>query len=205
MYSYSDHSIWVINSLYRNFTDLYLSVEVRNISGDMVWATSKTITTLCEDCPLEVLRLPHLWTTTVFFLRLSIVGRDINTTINDYWLSTVPDVLDWSNSTFYTTFCTSYADYSDLQTLAPVSLTLTSEDLSAGSHKVTIANPTTTIAFFIRLRAVRGGKEVLPALWDDNYITLFAGEARVVAVRLLDGLSNVNFTYEVWNNISGKV
>ena len=51
---------------------------------------------------------------------------------------------------------------------------------SSGRARVTIENPSKAIAFFVHL-AVRkgpGGEEVLPVLWDDNYVTLLPGETR---------------------------
>lgn len=48
-----------------------------------------------------------------------------------------------------------------------------------------IENPSTSIAFLVRVRLTRGsgggngnGEEVLPILWDDNYISLLPGEQR---------------------------
>jgi exo-1,4-beta-D-glucosaminidase len=47
--------------------------------------------------------------------------------------------------------------------------------------KVTISNRSKSLAFFIRLQINMGnGEELLPVLWDDNYISLLPGETREI-------------------------
>jgi exo-1,4-beta-D-glucosaminidase len=45
---------------------------------------------------------------------------------------------------------------------------------------VTIENPSRNLAFFVRLKVDkgRGGEEILPVLWEDNYVSLLPGERR---------------------------
>jgi exo-1,4-beta-D-glucosaminidase len=47
---------------------------------------------------------------------------------------------------------------------------------------VTLENPSKSLAFFVRLKVNRGvsGKEILPVIWEDNYISLMPGEKREV-------------------------
>jgi exo-1,4-beta-D-glucosaminidase len=47
---------------------------------------------------------------------------------------------------------------------------------------VTIRNTGKAVALFVRLQLMkgRGGEEVLPVLWQDNYITLLPGESRTL-------------------------
>jgi exo-1,4-beta-D-glucosaminidase len=50
-----------------------------------------------------------------------------------------------------------------------------------GRATVTLRNPGSSIAFFIRLQVTgKNGEEALPVTWDDNYITLLPGEKRVL-------------------------
>jgi exo-1,4-beta-D-glucosaminidase len=50
---------------------------------------------------------------------------------------------------------------------------------------VTLSNPGSTLGFFLRLQVVTapGGEEVLPVLWEDNYLSLLPGESREVTAR----------------------
>jgi len=43
---------------------------------------------------------------------------------------------------------------------------------------VTLENPSKSLAFFVRLKVNRDGKEILPVVWEDNYISLLPGEKR---------------------------
>ncbi len=51
---------------------------------------------------------------------------------------------------------------------------------------VTVRNDGTGVAFLVRLRLVKekGGEEILPVFWDDNYFSLLPGESREVAVHV---------------------
>ena len=48
--------------------------------------------------------------------------------------------------------------------------------------RVTIENPSKNLAFFVRLKLNKGasGEEVLPVVWEDNYLSLLPGEKREV-------------------------
>jgi exo-1,4-beta-D-glucosaminidase len=47
---------------------------------------------------------------------------------------------------------------------------------------VVVQNPSRTLAFFVRLKVDKGvkGEEILPVVWEDNYISLMPGEKREV-------------------------
>jgi exo-1,4-beta-D-glucosaminidase len=69
--------------------------------------------------------------------------------------------------------------------MAKVRLNVTSRTESKSSDQithVTIENPSKTVAFFVRLKATKtkGGEEILPILWQDNYFSLLPGEKREV-------------------------
>ena len=74
---------------------------------------------------------------------------------------------------------------------------------------MTLENPSATLAFFVHL-AVRkgaGGEEVLPVLWDDNYVTLLPGETREIAARYAPkdlGAAKPVVSVEGWN-VAGLV
>ena len=50
---------------------------------------------------------------------------------------------------------------------------------------VTLTNPGTTVAFFVRFRVLQGsaGGEILPSMCDDNYVSLLPGESRTLTAR----------------------
>jgi exo-1,4-beta-D-glucosaminidase len=104
---------------------------------------------------------------------------------NFYWLSTKPETLDWAKSNWYMTPTASYADYTSLAQLPKVKLNVSSRSERNGGDavtRVTVENPNKTLAFFVRLKLDKGkgGEEILPVVWQDNYISLLPGEKREI-------------------------
>src|SRR6202023_2646170 len=96
-----------------------------------------------------------------------------------------PETLDWSKSNWYTTPTASYADYTSLAQLPRVKLNVSSRTEKLENDSVThviIENPSKSLAFFVRLKLDkgRGGEEILPVVWQDNYISLLPGEKREI-------------------------
>jgi exo-1,4-beta-D-glucosaminidase len=52
--------------------------------------------------------------------------------------------------------------------------------------RVRLRNGGKAPAFFIHLRIIRGGKEILPSFWSDNFSTLLPGESRDVTWRSIE-------------------
>ena len=104
---------------------------------------------------------------------------------NFYWLSTKPETIDWSKSNWYTTPTSSYADFTALAQLPKVKLNVRERSERWGEDEithVTLENPSKDLAFFVRLKVNRGkgGAEILPVLWQDNYVSLLPGEKREI-------------------------
>jgi exo-1,4-beta-D-glucosaminidase len=102
---------------------------------------------------------------------------------NFYWLSTKPETLDWAKSTWFNTPTASYADYTALSQLPKVKLNVSEWSERKGDREithVTVENPSKSLAFFVRLKLKKGAAsaEILPVLWQDNYISLLPGEKR---------------------------
>lgn len=103
---------------------------------------------------------------------------------NVYWLAATVDVNDWDNSTWYNTPVSSYADYTALQSLKLASLAVT----ASGGKTVQLENKSKVPAFFVRLELQDGkGDDVLPAIWTDNYVTLWPGEKLSLTVTWGEG------------------
>jgi exo-1,4-beta-D-glucosaminidase len=104
---------------------------------------------------------------------------------NFYWLSTKPETLDWAKSTWWMTPTASYADFTAISQLSKVKLRVTDRTERKGEDAVThvtIENPSKSMAFFVRLKVDKGvkGEEILPVVWEDNYISLLPGEKREI-------------------------
>jgi exo-1,4-beta-D-glucosaminidase len=102
---------------------------------------------------------------------------------NFYWLSAKPETLDWAKSNWWMTPTESFADYTALAQLPKVKLSVNTRTERKGEESithVTVENPGKSLAFFVRLKVNHGlrGEEVLPVVWEDNYISLLPGEKR---------------------------
>ena len=132
---------------------------------------------------------------------------------NFYWLSTKPDEMDWQKTAgTATTPQSTYADMTALQTLplvtlrvqtkpatspcptpfvvkpqaAPATRPVISIECEGGFlyQQVTVSNPGKSVAFLVRLRVVQSnGDDLVPAFFEDNFVSLLPGEARVIGVR----------------------
>ena len=79
-----------------------------------------------------------------------------------------------------------YADFTALSQLPKVKLKVTDRSERKGEDEVThvaLENPSKNLAFFVRLKVNKGakGEEILPVVWEDNYISLMPGEKREVS------------------------
>jgi exo-1,4-beta-D-glucosaminidase len=126
---------------------------------------------------------------------------------NFYWLSTKAETLDWDKSDWYRTPTVSFADYTALAQLPKEKLQISSHTQRSGEDAVThvtVTNPSKSLAFFVRLKVNRGtdGPEILPVIWQDNYVSLLPGEKReVTAIYRASELGEAQPTVEVsgWN------
>jgi exo-1,4-beta-D-glucosaminidase len=188
MYSYDDRSVVVTNG-----GDAVPGVAVRVRLLDVTSAIKferDTTVAVPADSSIRVLTLPDpddLSSTYFLDVRLA-VGGDSARSVNFYWLSTKQDEMDFAHSKWYTTPVRAYADFTalhDLPTTQVTSAVRYERDGSDETAHVTLSNPGQAIAFFVRLQIVSepSGEEVLPVLWQDNYVSLLPGETRDVVAR----------------------
>jgi exo-1,4-beta-D-glucosaminidase len=187
MYSYANNEVDVINSFLEKFSDLKAEAVIYNLDGSQKYTNSATIN-IDADGTQKCFALPAIeGLSNTYFLRLQLTDDKGNIrSINWYWLSKKPDVLNWKKSKWYMTPQTGYTDYSALKDLPKTALKV-SYYTDKGSndstyHAVTITNTGKTVAFQVHLRALKGknGDDILPVIFSDNYFELAPGESRVV-------------------------
>jgi exo-1,4-beta-D-glucosaminidase len=186
IYGYDDHSVWLVSSQYADAKGLKLSARVFNLDGTQKFSKDASLDA-AADSTARIFELPQIeGLSPAYFLDLRVTdgsGKLVGS--NFYWLSTKPETLDWAKSNWYTTPTESYADYGSLAQLPKVKLTVSSRTEKQENDSVThvnIENPSKTLAFFVRLKLDKGkgGEEVLPVVWQDNYISLLPGEKREI-------------------------
>jgi len=150
---------------------------------------------------------------TTYFVRLSLkdaTGALISS--NLYWLSTKPETLDWEKSTWFYTPTKSYADFRALNTLPKTQVNVSSTssvDGNTGKTRITVENPDKNLAFFIHLNLTKAShnsdplrSEILPVLWEDNYVSLLPGEKRQLTATYLApdaGQGSPSVEVDGWN------
>jgi len=207
-YSYDDQSIVVVNSFYRAFPGYSVTAEVYNL--DLTEKFSETAAVdIAEDSSTRVFYLPAIaGLSRTYFVRLALNDADGNlVTSNFYWLSTQPDVNDFVGGDYRFAPIITYADLTGLQSLPPatVKATWTSEPGDPDQvDRVVVENTSQQLAFFVHLTVLKGkgGGDVAPVYWDDNYFELFPGERRELSVtypRELLGGAQSYIQVDGWN------
>jgi len=215
-YSYDDRSIVVVNNYFEEFKDLKVSARIFNLDGSEKFSHQAS-QNVAPNSSRRVLTLPlpkDLDRTYFVGLELSEAkGRVLSR--NFYWLSTQPETLGEPKpgSDWYYTPTRQFADFTDLAKLWPAKLNVSATSERKGSEEIThvrLENSEGALAFFVHLKVVAGehGKEILPILWEDNYVSLLPGEKREISARyapeLLGGAAPV-VEVEGWNATSQSV
>jgi exo-1,4-beta-D-glucosaminidase len=186
-YSYDNNSVAVINSTYEPLTGVKVTAKIYNLDASEKGTKEATLD-LAPDSSTTAFELPKVQgLSNTYFLRLQLqdhAGELVSD--NFYWLSTKADALDWKNrqDTVYTPQA-EFGDLTGLASLPEVKLDVTSSsktDATKNTTRVTVKNLDNSIAFMVHLRATRnkGGKDITPILWEDNYFSLLPGEQREV-------------------------
>ncbi|HYK51015.1 MAG TPA: glycoside hydrolase family 2 protein, partial [Terriglobales bacterium] len=186
LYGYDDRSVWLVSSQYVDAKGLKLTTKVLNLDMSEKFSQQTTLDATA-DSTNKALTLPEIdGLSPTYFLVLRLEdasGKLVGS--NFYWLSTKPETLDWEKSNWYTTPTASYADYTALSQLPKVKLSVAHHTEHKGEEAVThvtLVNSSKSLAFFVRLKVDKGkgGEEILPVLWQDNYFSLLPGERREV-------------------------
>ena len=189
-YSYDDNSVAVINGTYETLKGAKASAKIYNIDAKEKSFREATLD-LSPDSSTKAFDLPNPdGLTPTYFLRLELrdsAGKLVSE--NFYWLSTKPDVLDWAkrSDTVYTPQ-KEFADLTGLNSLPVARVTISKTvHMSGTDSTVTVAaeNKGTSVAFMVHPRLIRGkgGDDVTPIFWSDNYFSLLPGEKKSVTAK----------------------
>jgi exo-1,4-beta-D-glucosaminidase len=193
IYGYDDHSIWVVSSQYEDVKGLKLNTKIYNLDMTERFSHEDSLDA-AADSTAKIFALPEVdGLSPTYFVALRLTdsaGKLVGS--NFYWLSTKPETLDWAKSNWWMTPTESFADYTALAQLPKVKLKVISSTTRKGEDsvtRVTAENPSKSLAFFVRLKVEKGakGEEILPVVWEDNYISLLPGEKREVTATYRTG------------------
>jgi exo-1,4-beta-D-glucosaminidase len=186
LYGYDDHSIWVVSSQYTDAKDLKLITKIYNLDMTEKFSHEDKLNAPA-DSTAKIFTLPEVKELSLtYFLVMRLedaAGKLVGS--NFYWLSTKPETIDWSKSTWWMTPTASFADFTALSQLPKAKVSESTRTEVNGDEaitRVTLVNHSKSLAFFIRLKVKREGSadEILPVLWQDNYISLLPNEKREI-------------------------
>ncbi len=190
-YSYDDHSIWVVNTFYRDFTGLKARARIFDMDLKEHFSQSAAAA-VGPDGKTRLFTVP--WPediTKTFFLSLKLedsTGQVVSD--NFYWLSTAPEIpgTQGVRGVVYFIEPKSHPDYTALQSLPPARVKHAARFERQGAETVghvTVENAGQTLAFLVQLAVTQGeqGGEVAPCYWSDNYFALLPGERRSLTAR----------------------
>jgi len=186
MYSYKSNAVDIINSYLEKFSGLKVKATVYNLDGSVKF-TKETDAEVDADGTKECFAIPAIdGLSSVYFLRLELTdARGAVKSINWYWLSGKKDEMNWGKSTWYYTPQSAFTDFSSLNDLPATTLSVhhtTTKTANSTTHKIIVTNTGKSVAFFVHLRALNGkdGSDILPVIFDDNYLILAPGESRTI-------------------------
>ncbi|KAJ5726981.1 Glycoside hydrolase family 2 immunoglobulin-like beta-sandwich [Penicillium malachiteum] len=192
-YDYESQSVWLINHSLQNEGEREISVDLIQRNGKKI-SSAKVKTMTTPHSSKEVYNVTGIEKIQdVGFLRL--ILRDVkekkDLSRNVYWLSPIPDVLDWSESNWYYTPVAEYANYTGLDDLPQVNvkgkLKIPWDNTPVNGwylFEVELENKSKQPAFFIHLNIIHNHdhSQVMPAYWSDNYVTLWPKEKLTLTV-----------------------
>jgi exo-1,4-beta-D-glucosaminidase len=208
-YSYDDNSVAVINGTYESIKGTKVSAKIFSIDAKQKASREATLD-FAPDSSTKAFDLPKPdGLTPTYFLKLELhdaAGKLLSD--NFYWLSTKADVLDWAKrtDTVYTPQ-KEFGDLTGLNGLPTARVAVTRRLDFAGknpSFTVIAENKSSSVAFMVHLRLTRGkgGEDVTPIFWSDNYFSLLPGEKKSVTAgfdfALLQGAAS-ELIVEGWN------
>ena len=186
-YSYDDNSVAVVNSTYEAIQGVKVIAKLYNLDATEKGSREGTMN-VAPDSSTKAFDLPKVdGLTKTYFVRLQLYDSASKLlSDNFYWLSTKPDTLDWKHKkdTVYTPQA-EFGDLSGLNTLPQANLDVkSSQEEQSGkvSLQVSVRNPGSSLAFMVHLRVSKGkgGADLSPIIWSDNYFSLLPGEQRQV-------------------------
>ena len=203
LYALDDGTVTLDNLTNTSQSGLSVEAKVYSLAGAVLDdQTASNITLGSQQVMTKVLtpKVPVGDPVQVYFVELALHQNGSLVDRNVYWLSTQPDVVNWTKSLGQPVgVIKTYANLQALQTLPQSAVTATAATTAqAGPNgadratTVTITNTSqSTVAFLLRADVRRGtpGGQELPgdnelqsSIWQGNDITLFPGESQKMTV-----------------------
>ena len=207
IYNYGDKNIYAINDYAYAIDKLSALIRIYDVQSNLIF--EKTIVyKAAADSSVSLFSIENLENiSTVYFVDLRLTDtNDKQLSTNFYWLSTQEEVLDYEadlGEFAYHTPSKEYADLNLLNELPTAAVSVSTDFIKEGKEQqaiVTLKNTSDSIAFLINLKLIDNENKdpILPVFWEDNFISLLAGETRIIKANF-DLNVNAELKIEGWN------
>jgi exo-1,4-beta-D-glucosaminidase len=193
-YSYDDRGVVVVNTSQQPADGLTISARAFDFNLRELFSREAKLNA-GADTSATVLTLPDFSSQSespIYFLKLALtdsVGKEVSS--NFYWLPVRLAVMDWENTpdTAFTPIKT-FEDLTALNKLPNIKLQASAKRGTTAANdqvRVSLHNPSKSLAFQVHVGIHTSGseEEILPVLWEDNYLTLLPGESKTITARYL--------------------
>ncbi len=184
----SKAKIFVVNQTLVPLANVQASVAFIDLDGNTKFSNKAEHIDVRPNSSVTALEVPRVKDMSpVFFVRCQL--RDKGGRLladNVYWQATTEDVLfPPEKEQQFDSSQISWADMTALNQMKPAKVSVSGAVKDAAGWStatLTLKNESSVPAFFIRAEIVNevGGDEILPITWNDNYVTLFAGETVIL-------------------------
>jgi hypothetical protein len=185
-----NNTVEVVNYSAGDRAGLEVKASILNVDGSVLWEKTATVDSAEDSVAAPItLAFPTAGLSPLHFVRLKLTAGGAAVSENIYLRSlstyTVPG---FSYGTFHVPDYPAF-DLRAIRDLPKVNLRSATSVERQGDRWVLwteIENPSKTPALLVRLKAVRekSGDRILPALYEDNYLTLLPGESRRIRTEL---------------------
>jgi exo-1,4-beta-D-glucosaminidase len=188
-YSYDDHSVYVVNSMYQPSPRLVVSVHAYDINLKELF-TKQSELEVPADTSTNALTIPDsvfAANSSITFVQLTLkneAGQVVSR--NFYWVPSKLTTWNWPKTDYTHTPALEHEDMKALRTL-PRALIEATAQVAPGSDSVQVHlhNPSKALVFQISLAAtLPSGENIVPTLWSDNYIELMPDESITLTATL---------------------
>ena len=188
----SKAKLYVVNQTAEARSKLKVAVEFFNLDGTRKYFTEISNFSIGPNASREAITVPRIPNLDPTYLVRGVLmdsaDKDKVLAENVYWESTTDDDLgEAKNDEQFKTSLAKWADLSALNTMPRSDLNVSASSQAGelnGEKQVTItlANPGNHVAFFVRAEVTQGSDsgEILPIIYDDNYVTIFPHETRSI-------------------------
>jgi len=183
--------IYVSNQTLAPRRGLTVSVRFYHSDGTVKFTKEARDVQIAAATAAPVLTIPRVaGLSPVFFVRCQLRnGSGAVLADNSYWQSTTDDEPgDPDHDNSFNLQQAKWADFTPLADLPPAEVAVSGSLAPSGSDvraAIRLSNQTSHVAFFLRAELTKGpdGEEILPVLYDDNYVTLFPHESLTIEGR----------------------